>query len=99
VGIQTVNLLINGKRSVTAETAIGLANAFGTTAEFWLNLQNQVDLWNAYKKVGRKRATASKSGAPARRAGARLQRAAKKVAVKTRAKKATSVAPRRASKK
>lgn len=36
--------IINGKRSITADTAIRLSRFFGTSAEFWLNLQNLYDL-------------------------------------------------------
>jgi addiction module HigA family antidote len=39
-----INEVINGKRAVTAETALLLAAALGTTPEFWLNLQRAVDL-------------------------------------------------------
>ena len=42
--VQTVNLIINGKKSITAETARQLAAAFGTSAELWLNLQSSYDL-------------------------------------------------------
>ena len=37
--LQTVNAILNGRKQITPETAIGLATAFGTTAEFWLNLE------------------------------------------------------------
>ena len=36
--------IIKGKRSVTADTALRLSRFFGTTAEFWLNLQIAYDL-------------------------------------------------------
>lgn len=36
--------LIRGKRSVTADTALRLGIVFGTTAEFWMNLQTAYDL-------------------------------------------------------
>lgn len=36
--------IIRGKRSVTAETALRLARAIGTSPDFWLNLQMQYDL-------------------------------------------------------
>lgn len=39
-----VSLIVAGKRSVTGDTALRLAAAFGTTAEFWMNLQGQYDL-------------------------------------------------------
>ena len=41
---QRVNELIRGKRGVTPETAWLLAAAFGTTPQFWLNLQTNYDL-------------------------------------------------------
>lgn len=39
-----INEVINGKRGITAETALLLAAALDTTPEFWLNLQRAVDL-------------------------------------------------------
>lgn len=36
--------ILNGERSITADTALRLARFFGTTAEFWLNLQVHYDL-------------------------------------------------------
>lgn len=45
-----VNEIVNGKRGVTPETAMVLADALGTTARFWLNLQVAVDLWRAEQK-------------------------------------------------
>lgn len=39
-----ISEIVHGKRAVTADTAIRLAKFFGTTAEFWLNLQNLYDL-------------------------------------------------------
>ena len=36
--------LVNGKRAITAETALRLARFFGTSAEYWLNLQTKYDL-------------------------------------------------------
>ena len=53
VPIQRVNTLINGKRDVTAETAILLARAFKTTPHFWMNLQTAWDLWHAEQKLAR----------------------------------------------
>ena len=37
--LQTVNTIINGEKAVTPEMAVGLAAAFGTSPEFWLNLE------------------------------------------------------------
>lgn len=42
-----INEIINGKRGITAETALALADAFGTSPEFWINLQTHHDLWEA----------------------------------------------------
>ena len=39
-----ISAITNGDRAVTADTALRLAKAFGTTPEFWLNLQKQYDL-------------------------------------------------------
>ena len=50
VPIQRVNTLINGKRSVTAETAVLLAETLGTSPEFWMNLQSQSDLYEARRR-------------------------------------------------
>jgi addiction module HigA family antidote len=42
-----VSEIVNGRRGLTAESALALADAFGMEAEFWLNLQLNLDLWNA----------------------------------------------------
>jgi addiction module HigA family antidote len=42
-----INEIINGKRSITPNTAMRLGHVFGTTAAFWLNLQLAVDLYDA----------------------------------------------------
>ena len=39
-----ISEIVHGKRSITADTAIRFSKFFGTTAEFWLNLQNLYDL-------------------------------------------------------
>jgi len=52
VPIQRVNGVISGRRAVTAETAILLSRALGTTAARWLNLQMAVDLWDAEHRLG-----------------------------------------------
>jgi len=44
---RTVNELCNNKRMITIDTALMLSRALGTTPEFWLNLQQQNDLWAA----------------------------------------------------
>lgn len=47
VSVQRVNTLVNGKRDVTAETAILLSRVLKTTPEFWMNLQDAHDLYEA----------------------------------------------------
>ena len=44
VSVQRINEIIRGKRGVTPETAWLLAQAFGTTPQFWVNLQSNYDL-------------------------------------------------------
>lgn len=39
-----INDVVRGKRSITADTAIRLGKFFGTSAQMWLNLQNDFDL-------------------------------------------------------
>jgi antitoxin HigA-1 len=39
-----INEIVHGKRSVSADTALRLARFFGTTAQFWINLQSMFDL-------------------------------------------------------
>ncbi len=47
----TASELVNGKNGISAEMSLKLAKAFGTSAQFWLNMQQQYDLWHARKKV------------------------------------------------
>ncbi len=51
VPVQRVNTLINGKRDVTAETAILLSRALKTSPEFWMNLQDARDLFEAQEHL------------------------------------------------
>ncbi len=51
VPIQRVNTLINGKRDMTAETAILLSRVLKTSSEFWMNLQVARDLYDARKSI------------------------------------------------
>ena len=44
VPARRVRALVRGKRGITPDTAWLLAGAFGTTPEFWMNLQGQHDL-------------------------------------------------------
>lgn len=53
VPIQRVNTLINGKRDMTAETAILLSRVLKTSPEFWMNLQTSYDLFNAQNNLAK----------------------------------------------
>lgn len=53
VPVQRVNTLVNGKRDVTAETALLLSRVLKTTAEFWMNLQGAHDLYEAQEHLAR----------------------------------------------
>jgi addiction module HigA family antidote len=52
VPYQRVNELTNGRRGVTPSTALRLAKFFGTSADFWMNLQLRWDLFHAQKEEG-----------------------------------------------
>jgi len=45
--------ILNGRRAITGDTALRLAHFFGTTAEFWLNLQSLYEIRLAERKSGR----------------------------------------------
>jgi antitoxin HigA-1 len=45
--------ILNGQRAVTGDTALRLAHFFGTSAEFWLNLQSLYELRRAEQKAGK----------------------------------------------
>src|SRR6266496_6352735 len=45
--------ILNGRRAITGDTALRLAHFFGTTAEFWLNLQSLYDIRLAKQKAGK----------------------------------------------
>jgi addiction module HigA family antidote len=50
VSYQRVNELTNGRRGVTPATALRLAKFFGTSADFWMNLQLRWDLYHAQQE-------------------------------------------------
>ena len=47
VPYQRINEIINGRRGMTPSTALRLAKFFGTSADFWMNLQLRWDLYHA----------------------------------------------------
>jgi antitoxin HigA-1 len=48
-----VTQILNGTRAITGDTALRLAHFFGTSAQFWLNLQSLYDLRLAEEKAGK----------------------------------------------
>jgi addiction module HigA family antidote len=48
-----VTQILNGQRSITGDTALRLGHFFGTSPEFWLNLQSLYELRVAQKKSGK----------------------------------------------
>lgn len=51
--VKVVNRIVNGRTSVTAEMAVRLGAAFGTSPGFWLNAQQACDLYRAVKSARR----------------------------------------------
>ena len=51
VSRQTVNELLRERRSLSPEMALRLSCLFGNSAEFWLNAQRAVDLWEASRAI------------------------------------------------
>jgi len=45
--------ILNGQRAITGDTALRLAHYFGTSPEFWLNLQSLYELRVTRRKVGK----------------------------------------------
>src|SRR5574344_2122143 len=55
IGVSTSSVLdlVHNKRKITVEMALRLSKYFGTSSKFWLNLQNELDLREAEKKLAR----------------------------------------------
>lgn len=52
VSARRINEIVHGTRAISANTALRLAKYFGTSAQFWLNLQSHYDLEVERKKCG-----------------------------------------------
>jgi len=63
VGIKTLSELYNEKRGITSLMALKLSEYFGTTPQFWMNLQNAYDLYKTYEKEKDNLATISQCAA------------------------------------
>ena len=48
-----ITQIIHGRRGITGDTALRLGHWFGTSAQFWLNLQSSYDIRVAQEKAGR----------------------------------------------
>src|SRR3990172_5866213 len=46
-----ISEIVNGKRAITADTALRLQRYFGVEAQFWLNLQSEYDLRTLKRKI------------------------------------------------
>ena len=55
LGVARANLsaIVNERAGISPELAVKLSEAFGNTAQFWVNLQKNYELWHAEKKVNR----------------------------------------------
>lgn len=53
VSPRRINEIVLGKRSVTADTAVRIAAALGTSERFWLGLQADYDLEEAHRAIGK----------------------------------------------
>lgn len=55
IGVPTnrVTQILNGTRGITGDTALRLGHFFGTSAQFWLNLQSLYDLRLAEERAGK----------------------------------------------
>lgn len=51
VSRQSINELLRGRRAVSPAMALRLSRLFGNTAEFWLNAQRAIDLWEAAQAI------------------------------------------------
>ena len=52
VPVNRITEILNGRRAVTGDTALRLGRFFGTSGEFWLNLQKLYELRLAEERVG-----------------------------------------------
>jgi plasmid maintenance system antidote protein VapI len=48
-----ITSILNGRRAITGDTALRLAHFFGTSAQFWLNLQSLYEIRLAEQEIGR----------------------------------------------
>lgn len=51
VSRQSINELLRERRAISPDMALRLARLFGNTAEFWLNAQRAIDLWDVAQAI------------------------------------------------
>jgi addiction module HigA family antidote len=49
-----ITSILNGKRAISPDTALRLARYFGSSAQFWMNLQTRYDLLVAERELGKR---------------------------------------------
>ena len=54
VPMNRISAIVNGKRAITVDTALRLARYFGTSSQYWLNLQIAYDLEVADREIRKK---------------------------------------------
>ena len=62
-----LNEIINGRRGITADSALSLGDALGTGPEFWLNLQRDWNLWHSmriHKRIPKLKKVVSQHATP-----------------------------------
>ncbi len=70
VPVNRITGIIHGQRGITADTALRLAHWFGTTPQFWMNLQQLYELRLAESEVGAEIAALPRRGkSPSRKLG------------------------------
>lgn len=57
VPARRINEIVHGNRGISADTALRLARYFGTTDQFWMNLQSRYDLETEKDRLGGRLAT------------------------------------------
>lgn len=62
VPVNRITGILNGQRGITADTALRLGHWFGTSPQFWLNLQQLYELRMAEAEVGKKIAKLPRRG-------------------------------------
>jgi antitoxin HigA-1 len=64
IPLNRLNEIVNGKRGVSADTAMRLSRVLGTSPEFWVNLQSNWDLYQAQQNLGTELASLTELTAP-----------------------------------